>query len=386
MTYQYVILGAGRQGTAAAYDLAKFGDATKVILADINPAAAQASADRINSLLNKDIAQGVQVDVTNPNDLQQLFENTDGVLSAVPYYYNLDITRAALATGTHLCDMGGNTDVVFEQIKLGEADKSIGVSIVPDCGMGPGLINTMAAYIIEALDETEDIRIYDGGVPQKPTPPWNYEALFHINGLTNEYFGTTAFLKDGKIDWVEGITEYEVVEIPKMGTMEAFITTGGTSTAPWTWEGKVKSYRNKTLRWPGHFAWFEGFKHLGLFDLEPIQVGEQTVVPRDVFHALLAPRIHADDPRDICVIHMIGTGKKESAAVTMTLDLIDYYDETTGFLAMERLTGWHCAIMLGFQVRGQVRAGGVAMETAVSPAAFMAEIEKRDISFEVTQS
>ena len=33
--YTYAILGAGRQGTAAAYDLAKFGEAQKIIMADV---------------------------------------------------------------------------------------------------------------------------------------------------------------------------------------------------------------------------------------------------------------------------------------------------------------------------------------------------------------
>ncbi len=383
MRYHYAILGAGRQGTAAAYDLARFGDAAKITLADMSLETAQKAAARVNSLAGRDVAVGIQLNVADLQALEQALTGVDCALSAVPYYFNLDITKTAIKTGTHLCDMGGNTDVVFAQLALDAEAKARGISIVPDCGMGPGLINTIGAYVIEQFDEPLEVLIYDGGLPQTPRPPWNYEMLFHINGLTNEYYGTTAFLENYEIAYVEGMTGHELIEIPPFGKLEAFITTGGTSTAPWTWQGKVKTYRNKTLRYPGHFAWFEGFKTLGLFEETPIEVNGQQIIPRQVYHALLAPRIASPEPRDVCVMRIIGTGVKNGKHGRVTVDLVDYYDEATGFLAMERLTGWHCAIMMAFQTSGVVVPGGVPMETAVPPALFMAELPRRGIHFTV---
>ncbi len=384
--YRYVVLGAGRQGTAAAYDLARLGKASEVVLADKDVAQAHKSAERINTLLQRPVARAVSVDVTDQEALIRLLGPADGALSAVPYYYNLQITQAAIAARTHLCDMGGHTATVFRQLALDEEARQAGVSIVPDCGMGPGLINTIGAYIIASLDEAHEVRIYDGGLPKHPKPPWNYNLLFHINGLTNEYYGTTVILRDGKRVEVEGLTEYERIHIPPLGELEAFITTGGTSTAPWTFEGKVHTYLNKTLRYPGHYEWFRAYKALGLFELDPIEVNGQAVVPREVFHALLAPRLADPEVRDLAIIHVVGTGLKAGRKATLVVDVYDEYDEATGFRAMERLTGWHCSTMLALQVQGEVRPGAVPQEIAVPPQKVLEGLRQRGISIRETWS
>ena len=168
-----------------------------------------------------------------------------------------------------------------------------------------------------------------------------------------------------------------------MGRLEAEVTSGGLSTSPWTFQPHLKTYENRTLRYLGHYEWLRAFKALGLFSEESIQVGEQTIVPRDVYHTLLTPHISADEIHDVCVIRVIGKGIKDGAAATVTIDLIDYFDPETGFTSMERLTGWHCAIMMGFQARGIITPGGVPMEIAVPPADFMAEVKKRGIHFTI---
>ena len=382
--YRYVVLGAGRQGTAAAYDLARFGRAAEVVLADANPAQAQRSAERVNRLVGRAVARAEVVDVRDAESLRRLLEPADGALSAVPYFFNLGITQAAIATRTHLCDMGGHTETVFRQLELDEEARRAGVSIVPDCGMGPGLINTIGAYIIETLDEAHEVRIYDGGLPKHPKPPWNYNLLFHINGLTNEYYGTTVLLIDGQLTEVEGLTGYERLTIPPLGELEAFITTGGASTAPWTFRGRVRTYINKTLRYPGHYAWFRAYKELGLFELEPMEVNGASIVPREVFHALLEPKLYDPDVRDLAVIHVVGKGIKDGQEATLVVDVYDEYDEATGFRAMERLTGWHCSTMLALQVQGAVRPGAVPHEVAVPPQQVLDGLRQRGIAIRET--
>ncbi len=383
--YHYAVLGAGRQGTAAAYDLAKFGQAAEILLADLNAEAAERAATRINRLIGKEIARGVQLDVSDRAALERALRGVDVTLSAVPYYFNLEITKACIAAGSSLCDMGGHTGVVRQQLALDAEAKAAGVSIVPDCGMGPGLNVTMAAYVMELLDQPRAVRIYDGGLPQNPVPPWNYAATFHINGLTNEMDGQAIFLRNGETTPVDTLTEPEFLEIPPLGRLEADITSGGLSTSPWTFKGKLQEYSNKTLRYPGHFEWWRAFKELGLFAEEPIDVGGQQVAPRELFHALLEPKIRADeDLRDICVMRVVGEGVKDGQETRVVIDLVDRYDESTGFRAMERLTGWHCAIMMGFQARGRVPTGGVAMETAVPAGEFMEAVRDRGIKYKVT--
>ena len=381
--YIYAILGAGRQGTAAAYDLAKFGEAQKIILADIDEESAAQAAERINQLIGREVAIAQQLDVSDRTALDKVLPGVDVVLSAVPYTFNLEITKACLASGSSLCDMGGHTGVVRQQLALNAEAKATGISIVPDCGMGPGLNVTMGAYAKDLLDEPRAVHIFDGGLPQNPIPPWNYQATFHINGLTNEMDGQATFLRDGKLTPVDTLSEPEFIEFAPLGRLEADVTSGGLSTSPWTFEGQLQEFTNKTLRYPGHFEWLRAFKELGLFSEEAIQINEFQVVPRDVYHALLEPKISASEIRDVCVIRVVGYGKKDGEETTATIDLIDYYDEETGFTAMERLTGWHCAMMMGFQARGLVPAGGISVEVAVPAADFMQAVRERGINFEV---
>jgi lysine 6-dehydrogenase len=381
--FTYTILGAGRQGAAAAYDLARFGEAGRIILADANPVQAQKAAKRLNQLIGKPLVEALELDVNDPAGLRQALGPADVALSAVPYYFNLEITRAAIETQTSLCDLGGNTDMVLTQLALDEEARQAGISLVPDCGMGPGMVNTLGAYVIELLDEARDIYIYDAGLPQKPIPPWNYELTFHINGLTNEMDGEAVFIREGKIARVPTLSEPERIEFPGLGILEADVTSGGTSTAPWTYEGRLQTYENKVLRYPGHFEWLRAFKTLGLFSEQAITVNGQNIIPRQVYHALLEPRLYYPRPRDIGVMRAIGKGTKDGRPAQVRVDLWDYYDEAAGFTAMERLTGFHCAIMMGFQARREVPPGAQAVETAIPASRFMAEVARRDMHIEV---
>ena len=115
-----------------------------------------------------------------------------------------------------------------------------------------------------------------------------------------------------KLRWCGAFEELEPIAFEGVGQLEAFTTTGGTSTAPYTFEGKLQVYQNKTCRWPGHFAQFKAFQLLGLFDLEPIQVDGGQIVPRDVFHALLEPKISAPLIKDVCVMRAKGDRRRRA--------------------------------------------------------------------------
>jgi lysine 6-dehydrogenase len=380
--YHYIILGAGRQGTAAAYDLARFSDAGRIVLADVDINIAIRAAQRINQLIGRSVAEALVLDVSDRQALIEILGPFDAAMSAVPYYYNLEITRAAISAGTHLCDLGGHTDVVLTQLALNEEARKAGVCVVPDCGMGPGMNNSMATYAMGFLDEPQEVVIYDAGLPETALPPWKYQLTFHINGLTNEMDGQAVYLRNGKIVRLDTLSESEYIDFQPLGQLEADITSGGTSTAPWIYEGKLKRYEVKTLRYPGHFEWLRAFKALGLFSEHPIPVNGNEIVPRQVFHALLEPKITAPVIRDVAVIRAVAKGYKSGRPAVVTVDIIDYYSEETGFTAMERLTGWHCAIMMGFLVHGQVSPGVIPAELAVPGNRFMDEVRRRAIKFE----
>jgi lysine 6-dehydrogenase len=388
MGYRYAVLGSGRQGTAAAYDLARFGDADYLLLADQSLEAAEHAATRLNRLLGRKLALATRIDVQDEDAVTDLLtrERIEVFISGVPYFLNLALTRAALRAHASMCDFGGNTQQVRQQLDFDEEAKAAGITLIPDCGQVPGLGTSLCAYLYGLFDEPREIVMYDGGLPAHPLPPWNYILTFNIEGLTNEYAGTTVFLRDGEPVEVSCFEEYELVTFPApIGRLEAFTTAGGTSTMPWTYAGKLQHLRNKTLRWPGHYGQWKAFSEAGLLSLDPVEVDDHPVIPRHLLHAVLEPQIRARAAdRDLVVIRIIGRGVRTGKEQELTLDLVDYYHEATGFTAMERTTGWHAAIMAGFIARGETPRGGVPVELAVSGQRFVDEFRKRGFDLRVS--
>ena len=382
--YTYIVLGAGRQGTASAYDFIRWGNAERVIMADQDIEVARQSAMRVNRLWGGKKAQAEKVDVRDPASLRGLLKGANACLSAVPYYYNLDITRIALDCGVNLCDLGGNTDIARQQHQYDEPARKAGISIIPNCGQVPGLGTSLCVYAIELLDEVQDVYMWDGGIPQQPHPPFNYLLTFNIAGLTNEYAEPAIFLRNGQITEVETMTEPELVEFPEpIGTLEAFVAGGGTDTMPWTYQGKLRTLQNLTLRYPGHYTQLRAYYDLGLWNLEPIKVGDVTVVPRDVFHALFEPKVSDPCEKDIVIIRVKAIGKKDQRDAQALVEMIDFFDNVTGFTAMERGTGWSAAIVAEMMASGVTKRGAGGVEKMVPAAPFVNKLNQRGLK--VTQ-
>lgn len=377
MGYRYVVLGAGRQGVAAAYDLARHGDAEQVTLVDQNAEVAQAGAERLNRLLGRHVAEAAVGDASQPQTLSPLLSEADGLLSAVPYSFNLALTQAAIRAGAHMVDLGGHTGIVREQLALGPQAEAARIAIVPDCGMGPGMNITLALAAMALLDEATEVRIYDGGLPENPRPPWGYALLFSAGGLINEYAGDAYFLRDGRVAPVPALSELEKIEIPPLGLLEAFVTSGGLSTMPWTFAGKLRVLENKTLRYPGHRVLFQAMQSLGLFSQEPLQLGEGEVSPQAVLVSLLDRALADPEVRDVCLIHVRANGIKDGRPAEARVQLVDRFDPATGFRAMEKLTGWHAAIVLGLAARGEIPPGATPIERALSGERFLTEAPHR---------
>jgi len=370
MPFSYAIIGAGRQGVAAGLDLAVFGEASRVLFIDLNEGAARDAAAAVNRLAGRPLAEGRRGDAADPSGLATGLTGIDAIVSAAHYNVNLGLTGLAVTLGAHMVDLGGNTAVVRQQHRWHERARAAGVTIVPDTGMGPGLNVSMAACAMSLLDRPREVCIWDGGLPEHPREPWNYVSTFAMSGLTNEYDGHASFLRDGRVVEVPCFDGLETLHFDEpVGPLEAFVTSGGLSTAPWTWEGALERLENKTLRYPGHCARFKAYEELGLMALEPIDAGGVRVAPRDVLHALLEPRIGAQGAvvRDICVMRVRATGEKDGRRTAAVVELVERYDEQTGFTAMQRLTGGHAAISLGLAVRRRLPAGVVAVERVPGP-------------------
>jgi lysine 6-dehydrogenase len=105
------------------------------------------------------------------------------------------------------------------------------------------------------------------------------------------------------------------------------------------------------------------------------------ISPREIFHALLKPQICSTPIRDICVIRVQCNGKSNRKKVSHTLDLVERYDEETGFTAMEKLTGWHASMIAIFAAKENFFKGCVPVEKILGGKTLVEEARKRGWSF-----
>ncbi len=366
-----LVLGAGRMGLGAVHDLAAQDDVTEVTVADADALRARAVAERV-----KDKVRPVHLDVTDHAAVVDLMSGHDAVISCVNYWLNEQLATAAIEAETNFCDLGGNNDVVAKELELDTQACVAGVNVIPDCGLAPGMVAVLVAHAAARLDTLDAIHIRVGGLPQDPKPPLDYQLVFSVEGLINEYIEPARVLRGGKVVMVESLTEIESLEFPPpFEKMEAFQTSGGTSTLPETFFGRVRDLDYKTIRYPGHCAKFKAMIDLGLCSSEPIQVDGARVVPRRLFGDLLVRNLPADEPDVVLVrVEVSGGGKR------LRYDIIDRYDPLTRLSAMMRTTAFPASIVALMMARGQTTTkGALPQERCIPPDLFMRELAKREI-------
>jgi len=369
-----LVLGAGLQGSACAYDLLQQGSVEHVTVADIRP---ERVAGFVRALGSTKLSL-VQLDVQDPAALAALFQGHVAVMNALPYYFNLAVTRAAVASRLHYADLGGNTEIVFNQKQMDGAARSGDVSVIPDCGLAPGMVNILAAEGIRRVGQAESVKIYVGGLPQHPEPPLNYQIVYSLEGALDYYTTPSWVLREGKPARVDALSELESLAFPPpVGTLEAFHTGGGISTLPWAYEGRVRTMEYKTLRYPGHLAVMRPIRALGLLDTTPIDVKGKDVVPRDAFIATVSPKLSKPQGKDLVALRVDVRGDNGTRA---SWELLDYFDEARGISAMMRTTGYSLSITGLMQADGRIACRGVQTpDEAVPFMDYVTELKARGV-------
>ncbi|HEX6573793.1 MAG TPA: saccharopine dehydrogenase C-terminal domain-containing protein [Gemmatimonadaceae bacterium] len=377
-----LVLGAGLQGSACAYDLLQNEEVTEVRLADVNIGHLP---DFLGPYSGKRLIP-TPLDVRNAEGVQALMRESDAAMSAIPYYFNLDLARHAAEVGVHFCDLGGNTEIVFEQKKLDDKAKEKGITIVPDCGLAPGMVNILAQHGIDMLDSVDEVKIFVGGLPQNPEPPLNYQIVYSLEGVLDYYTTLSWVVRDGKRTQVKALSELEPVMFEQpVGELEGFHTAGGLSTMAFRYEGKIPTMEYKTLRYPGHAKIMEAIRELGLLELEPIDVKGVRVAPRDLAVTVMGPRLTKPEGKDLVALRVTVRGQKDGADKTVKFELVDRYDESRGISAMMRTTGYSLSITGQMQARGEVQPPGVHTPDECMPAQrYIDELAKRGIDIKVS--
>lgn len=382
MAYNYVVLGAGRQGVALAYDLARNCAARRVVLAEYDADVARRAVARLQSLLPGTRCEFAAVicDVSKPVEVALTIDGADVVLSAVPYRFNAALTDAAIAAGVSFCDLGGNTQVVLQQLSRHERAKRAGVSIVPDCGLAPGLGNILAAHGIASMDSPQHVHVRCGGLPEEPIGPLGYKLVFNFEGLLNEYSGKADFLRDGRHVQIPTLTELEDIEFPHpVGRCEAAVTSGGTSTCPQTFERRLQTYDYKTVRYPGHFAVIKALFELGCFDAQVVTEDGTELEPRPLFRKLMEERLAFPEVRDLVVLRCVVEGTHQGQPMRRQYDLFDRHHVQTGFTAMERTTAFPTAAVAHLQARKLIEPGARPLEVVIPTERYLTELPTHDI-------
>ena len=244
----------------------------------------------------------------------------------------------------------------------------------------------IAVHMIENMDVCDSVKLYCGVLPQNPKPPFNYKLTFNMEGLVTEYDFEAVVLRDGEIHMVPTLTEVEDLHIDQLGDMEAFVTSGGTSTAPYTLQGKVTNYEYKTIRHPGHAEKMRLYKDFGLWREDKINVKGCEVSPKDVFNAVFGPELAKFEDLDLCAVRGVGVGTKNGQPCRIQIDIFDRQCEDTGFTSMERLTGFSTAIIAQEVVQGRVAKGAVRYENAMTGTSFLRELKRRHIDIRVQET
>jgi lysine 6-dehydrogenase len=374
-----IILGSGMMGTAIAYDLSKYSNFDEILIADkdvkiINSAKKFLGDKKINYKL---------IDVEKSTELRKYFQKFNIAISAIPYKYNYNLAKISVETKTHFLDLGGNNDIVLKQRTLFEKANKNGVTIIPDCGLAPGLTSVITKDIVEQIETVEYVKIRVGGLPINPQPPLNYQIVFSPYGLINEYIEDSIILNKGKIVKKKSMSELEKVEFPKpFGEMEAFLTSGGASTLPFTFKNKIMYLDYKTIRFPGHCDMFKHLIDLGLTNEEKISVGNKKIIPREILVSILLKTLPKNE-KDVVLLKVFSKGKNDGKEIFLNYNMIDHYDEKNNITAMMRTTSYPTSIIAQLIGNGKISKHGVfGCEEIVPCLPFFKELKKRGIKIQ----
>ncbi|WP_455463578.1 saccharopine dehydrogenase family protein [Candidatus Hodarchaeum mangrovi] len=380
----YAVLGLGMMGSAICYDLLH-DDNSHVYAFDADEnRLSQASS--LFSRSNRFYSFPLQLNVTDPLNNHPLIQfiqekNISLVFGAIDYRYNYYLSQLCIAAGAHFVDLGGNPAIVKKQRTLDQSAKDHEITIIPDLGLAPGMINIIAAYAMTKFDLLSDCHLRVGGLPQNPKTSLNYQQVFSIRGLTNEYLEDAVIIRDRKIKTIPSLTEIEILTFPDpWGKLEAFQTAGGSSSLPELYARKIDHLTYKTIRYPGHCQYFQFLKEFGLLSSEPLTFNP-IFTPREVIEYFLEQNLPRNEP-DVVLARIAVSGSFQGNKKVHIYELIDYMDKKTGYSAMARTTSFPTSIIGQFIVKGVISPFGVLYaEQSVPYELFLDELAKRNIKF-----
>ncbi|MCA0983705.1 saccharopine dehydrogenase NADP-binding domain-containing protein [Halobacillus yeomjeoni] len=372
------VLGSGLMGKEAARDLVQSAGVEKVGLADIDFNRAKFVCEKIDS----EKIHPYKVDAGNVEELAAFIKNYDVVINALFYSFNEIVARTAVEVGVSSVDLGGHIGEVTDHVlELHEDAKAAGVTIIPDLGVAPGMINILSGHGVGQLDELESIRLYVGGIPVHPDPPIEYNHVFSMEGLLDHYTDASTIIRNGKKQIVDSLTELEELHFDRFGPLEAFHTSGGTSTLIKSYPS-IETLEYKTIRYPGHAAKMKLLVDLKLTGNEHVvEVNGVAVKPRDVLLKTIDPILDLKDKDDVVLLRVQVGGRKNNDKATYQYEMVTYKDRENQVTAMARATANTISVVAQMIGRKDIIKKGVYPPEQIVPGAlYMKEMAKRNVN------
>jgi len=373
-----IVLGCGKIGAIIGREFARCLPGSKVTMADIDEARAKEAASRIPG------AGWTTIDTADYQSLLEKIEGHDLTLGALPGDYGYAALKASVEAGVDMLDVSFSPE---DPSQLDGAAKENGVTVVPDCGVAPGLSNILVGYGASRLDTVEKAHVMVGGIPEEPVPPLGYTITWSAEGLIDEYVRDVRIIEGGEVVEVPALSGLEEIEFPGVGTLEAFYTDGLRTLAE-SLPG-VEEMWEKTLRYPGHVEKVKLLKDLGFFSDDPVTVKGEPVSPRLATARLLERSLWMPEVGDLLAMQITVQGKAAGEERGYVFRVLDRYDHMGKVSAMARTTGYTAAIVAGMLAEGKIGEKGVVPPEKLGmkewfTRSLLAELKKRDIVIEET--
>ncbi|MBB6450188.1 lysine 6-dehydrogenase [Geomicrobium halophilum] len=378
------VLGAGLMGKEAARDLVHSGGVKVVALADIN----LKRVERICTQLDSPILTGHQLDASDFDELVSFIGDYDVVINALFYSFNVTIADAAIEAGVHCVDLGGHIGHVTDKVlERGNAAKAQGVTLIPDLGVAPGMINILAGYGVSKLDQVQSIKLFVGGIPLRPEPPFEYNHVFSMEGVFDHYTDPALIIRNGEKQSIASLSEIERVYFDQFGPLEAFHTSGGTSTLSHSYP-KLNTLEYKTIRYPGHAEKFQLLVDLNLTRNDySLNIHGQQISPREVLLKVLDPIVDLKDKDDAVLLRVIVAGISAGKSTTHTYEMATLKDRRNNVTAMARSTANTISVVAQMVAAGEITKRGVYPPEQIVPGeSYIKAMGKRGVHITETTS
>jgi len=371
------VLGSGLMGKEAARDLVLSENVQAVGLADIDLNRAQKVCDQLQSSK----LTAYRVNASDEQDLASYMRQFDVIINALFYSFNEVVAKTAIQAGVNSIDLGGHIGHMTDKVlALKKEAKEAGITLIPDLGVAPGMINILSGYGVNKLDKANAIKLYVGGIPVRPGPPLEYNHVFSMEGVFDHYTDPSLIIRDGNKQEIASLSEVETVHFEKFGPLEAFHTSGGTSTLSTSYP-ELNTLEYKTIRYPGHAEKFQLLVDLNLTRMDyEVDVKGKKINPREVLLKVLDPIVELGEKDDAVLLRVIVSGEKAGSPATYAYEMTTYKDRENNITAMARATANTISIVAQMIGNGTITKKGVYPPEQIVPGeTYTNEMAKRGV-------